>query len=67
MKRKRFVKLMMSHGLERNKANSVAKLVKQYGSYEAVYNIPFLVGAVCAEKAWKQFKSTVNTLLEVIT
>lgn len=37
MKRKRFVKLAMSYGLQRNEAERLAKLVCVYGSYEALF------------------------------
>lgn len=37
MKRKRFVKLAMSYGVQRNEAERLAKLVCVYGSYEALF------------------------------
>ena len=37
MKRKRFVKLAMSYGVQRNEAERLAKLVCVLGSYEAVF------------------------------
>lgn len=37
MKRKRFVKLAMSYGVQRNEAERLAKLVCAYGSYEALF------------------------------
>ena len=37
MKRKRFVKLAMSYGVQRNDAERLAKLVCVYGSYEALF------------------------------
>lgn len=37
MKRKRFIKLAMSYGVQRNEAERLAKLVCVYGSYEALF------------------------------
>lgn len=37
MKRKRFVKLAMSYGVQRNEAERLAKLVYVLGSYEDVF------------------------------
>lgn len=37
MKRKRFVKLAMSYGVQRNEAGRLAKLVCVLGSYEGVF------------------------------
>lgn len=38
MTRKRFVKLMMSHGVDRNRAGVMAYIaIAKYGSYEAAY------------------------------
>lgn len=37
MKRKRFVKLAMSYGVQRNEAERLAKLVCVLGSYEGVF------------------------------
>lgn len=39
MTRKRFVKLMMSHGVSRNAAVELAAQVSQFGSYAAMYQI----------------------------
>lgn len=37
MKRKRFIKLMMSIGYSRNCATALAQCVSQYGSYSELY------------------------------
>lgn len=39
MTRKRFVKLIMSHGVSRNAAVELAAQVSQWGSYAAMYQI----------------------------
>lgn len=48
MTRKRFVKLMMSKGYDRNEANAYAQQVRENGrSYETAYAaIPFFVDAL---------------------
>ena len=37
MKRKRFVRLLMARGIQRNEAAAIARLVAAYGSYSALY------------------------------
>ena len=37
MTRKRFIKLLMAHKIQRNKAEEMARAVEQYGSYKALY------------------------------
>lgn len=37
MTRKRFIKLCMANGMQRNAANEQAKRVGMYGSYEVMY------------------------------
>ena len=37
MTKKRFVKLAMSHGMNRNEAEDLAKCVLVYGSYDTMY------------------------------
>lgn len=37
MTRKRFVKLLMAHKIQRNQAEEMARAVEQYGSYKAMY------------------------------
>lgn len=37
MTRKRFVKLAMSHGMQRNEAETLANCVHVYGSYHTMY------------------------------
>ena len=37
MKRKRFVKMVMSRGFQRNEAELLAKMVSAHDSYEALY------------------------------
>lgn len=39
MTRKRFIKLVMSHEIQRNKAERIAENVAQYGSYETMYQV----------------------------
>lgn len=37
MTRKRFVKLLMAHKIQRNQAEKMARAVEQYGSYKEMY------------------------------
>lgn len=37
MKRKRFIKLAMSYGVQRNRAEKIARLISICGSYENLY------------------------------
>lgn len=37
MTRKRFIKLLMAHKIQRNQAEEMARAVEQYGSYKEMY------------------------------
>lgn len=62
MKRKRFVKLAMSYGVQRNEAERLAKLVCVLGSYEGVfahYRL-YLEGRRAIREFWRVYKSVVR-------
>lgn len=64
MKRKRFVKLAMSYGVQRNKAEELAKLVCIYGSYEALYAAQHFAFEI--ERVKTVFRWFVNTISRVM-
>lgn len=68
MKRKRFLKLVMSYGVQRNEAERLAKMVCVYGSYEAVfahYRL-YLEGRCATMGIRKVYASIVRALRPVV-
>ncbi len=59
MTRKRFVKLAMSHGMQRNEAEALANCVHVYGSYHTMYEEKRATWAVIhLERAFQKFSVT---------
>ncbi len=65
MTRKRFVKLVMSCGIQRNQANELAKEVKTYGSYDEMYK--HYRPGLFMQRTWWRGKNSVRTLSKVLT
>lgn len=72
MTRKRFVKLLMAHKIQRNQAEEIARAVEQYGSYKALYQklapaLPFWEAKKGIVKAYnhiaKQLKAATAALV----
>ena len=81
MKKKRFIRLIMSYGVQRNEANLLARTVSEFGSYEALYTRAFAMlvfrplglgfkrladEVMQATDAFKRFARAHNTALEEI-
>lgn len=64
MKRKRFIKLAMSYGVQRNEAERLAKLVCVYGSYEALFTAQRF--GLEMERVKKAFRRFADGLLRIL-
>lgn len=64
MKRKRFVKLAMSYGVQRNEAERMAKLICVYGSYEALFAAQHFELEI--ERAKMAFRRFADGLLRIL-
>lgn len=49
MKKKRFLKLVMSYGIQRDKAARMAARVGEFGSYEALFFVFASVAGILAD------------------
>lgn len=57
MTRKRFNKLLMAKGYDRNRIAAVAKMVSEFGTYEKLYNAL----AICTEP--ESFSRTIDAVI----
>lgn len=65
MKRKRFMRLVMSYDIQKNEAARIAARVGAFGSYEVLFRIyhPWLAGHVVTkglQRGLRDFSATVN-------
>lgn len=63
MEKKRFIRLVMSYGVQRNEAAQIAALVGTFGSYEAVFAVyrPLLAGRSVVKGFQKGFRNISET------
>ena len=71
MTRKRFVKLLMAHKIQRNQAEKMARAVEQYGSYKALYQklapaLPFWEAKKGIVKAYNHIAKKIKAAAAVI-
>ena len=67
MTRKRFVKLLMAHKIQRNRAEEMTRAVEQYGSYKKIYQkiapaLPFWTVKKRIVKAYNHVAKQVKTV-----
>ena len=64
MKKKRFVRLVMSYGVQRNEAAHMAARVGTFGSYEALFAAyrPLLVGRATMQGLQRGFRNLSETV-----
>ena len=67
MTRKRFIKLLMARGIQRNKANVQANYVYLVGSYSALYNEFYLNGGYYADNLSKALETFANNFYKSIS
>lgn len=63
MKKKRFMRLVMSYGVQRNEAARMAARVGAFGSYEALFAAyrPLLIGRATMQGLQRGFRNTSET------